>query len=310
MECSFIVDPNAGKGRGLKLWNKARAYMDRRGMKYNIYFTTAPGDATGIAGEISSASESDITIFAIGRDGILSEILNGLKHVERVILAYIPVYVGYGLARSLRLKSNPKVLLRDFLSPTGGRIETIDYGVLTAENGEVRRRFINSAGIGFDAELSRELWKKITENKSVPSGIRGSIRFYCEIIKLLFFDKPSKGYVLLDESHRVEFNNLMFVSVHIHPFEYRFRFGNFADPKDGMLEVCAISCREKLKFFKLIIKSRLGRLRNSSRVRLLQCSELHIHFDRECAVHADGEPLNAYTDLDLRCVSGQLRIMR
>lgn len=310
MECCFIVDPNAGRGRGLKLWNKARAYMDRRGMKYSIYFTTAPGDATGIAGELSSASESDITIFAIGRDGILSEILNGLKHVERVILGYIPVYTGYGLAKSLRLKSNPKVLLRDFLSPTGGRIETIDYGVLTAENGEFTRRFINSAGIGFDAELSRELAKRATDNNSLPLGLRGSISLYCLIIKLLFFGRPCKGYVLLDESHRVEFNNLMFVSVHIHPFEYRFRFGNFADPKDGMLELCAISCREKLKFFKLLIKSRLGRLRNSGKVRLLQCRELHIHFDKACTVHADGEPLNAYTDLDLRSVSGQLHIMR
>ena len=310
MDCSFIVNPNAGNGRGLKTWNKARAYMDRRAMKYEIYFTTAPGDAIGIAGELSAALESDITVFVIGGDGLLSEVLNGLKHTDHVVLGYIPVYVRYGLARSLRLKPNPKVLIKDFLSPTGGRVETIDYGVLTADNGGLTRRFINSAGIGFDAELYKDAAKCLGANRTAPMSLGGSINLYGELVKALFFSKPSKGYVLLDETHRVEFNNLMFVSAHIHPYEYRFRFGNFADPKDGMLEVCAVSCREKLKFFNLIIKSRLGRLRNSGRVRLLQCNELHIHFDKECAVHADGEQLGTYTELDVRCVSGQLRIMR
>lgn len=310
MNSSFIVDPNAGNGRGLKLWNKARAYMDRRGMKYDIYFTTAPGDATDIAGELSFALDSDKTIFAIGGDDILSEVLNGLKHTDRVILGYIPVYVRYGLARSLRLKANPKVLIRDYLSPTRGRIETIDYGVLTADNGELTRRFINSAGIGFDAELYRDVSRKLGENRLAPMGIGGSLSLYGEILKSLFFRRTHKGYLILDDTHRVEFNNLILVSAHIHPYEYKFRFGNFADPKDGMLEICAISCREKLKFFNLIIKSRLGRLRNSGRVRLLQCSELHVHFDKECAVHADGEILGNYSELDLRCVSGQLRIMR
>ena len=310
MNSSFIVNPGAGNGRGLKLWNKARAYMDRRGMKYDIYFTAAPGDATDIAGDISAATQSDTTIFAIGGDEILSEVLNGLKHIDRIILGYIPVYAGYGIARSLRLKNNPRILLRDHLSPAGGRIETIDYGVLTADNGELTRRFINSAGIGFDAGLYREVGSSLGKNRSAPMGIRGSFKLYGEVLKALFFCKSSKGYLILDETHRVEFNNLMLVSTHIHPFEYKFRFGNYADPKDGMLEVCAISCREKLKFFKLIIKSRLGRLRNSGRVRLLQCGELHIHFDKECIVHADGEILGSYSELDLRCVSGQLRIMR
>ena len=310
MNTSFIVNPNAGGGRGLKLWNRASAYMDKRGMKYDIYFTTSPEDTCHIAGMISGAHNADKTIFVIGGDKTFSEVVNGLKHPEYVILGYIPTDARYSCAKSLRLKTDPKVLLKDYMSPAGARVETVDYGVLTAENGELTRRFINSAGIGFDAELYQGAGRHISENGTASIGVMGSIIVYRELIKTLLFSKPSKGYVLLDGSRRIEFNNLMFVSAHIHPYEYKFRFGNFADSKDGLLEMCAVSCREKLRFLDLVMKSRLGRLRSSGKARLLQCSELHIHFDRECAVHADGEILGLYTDLELRCVSGQLRIMR
>ncbi len=310
MNTSFIVNPNAGGGKGLKLWNRARAYMDKRGMKYDIYFTTSPEDTCHIAGVISDVHNGDKTIFVIGLDETLSGVVNGLKHPEHIILGYIPTDARYGCARSLRLKPNPRVLLKDYMSPAGARVDTVDYGVLTADGGELTRRFINSAGIGLDAELYRGVSRHLNEVGNAPAGIRGSITVYRELIKTLLFTKPSKGYVLLDGMHRIEFNHLMFVSAHIHPYEYKFRFGNFADSKDGLLEMCAVSCREKLRFLKLIMLSRLSRLRSSSKARLLQCSELHIHLDRECAVHADGEVLGSYTELELRCVSGQLRIMR
>ncbi len=310
MNSTFIVDPNAGGGRGLKLWNKARAYMDKRGMKYDIYFTTSPGDAGSTAGEVSCGQSSDVTIFVIGGDGTLSDVVNGLKHPEHVILGYIPTNVRYSCARGLRLRSNPRALIKDYLSAAGGRVEAIDYGVLTTDNGELTRRFINSAGMGLDAEMYQRVNRSFNERRATPVGLRGSFAVYRELLKSVLFFKPVRGYVLMDEIHRIEFNNLMFVSTHIHPYEYRFKFGNFADPKDGKLEICAVSCRDKLKFLRLIIKSRLSRLRSSGRVRLMQCSELHVHFDKECVVHADGEIMGTYTDMELRCISGQLRIMR
>ena len=311
MRSCFIVNPNAGGGRGLRLWNKARSYMNRRGMEYEIYFTDEKGDARRMAYEITD-SDSDLptVIFVIGADSTLSETLNGLKHPDRIELVYIPVNVKYGFSRSLRLRSNPRAVIKGCLSVNGNRIDTVDYGVLTAENGEITRRFINTAGIGFDAELCHGIRNSYSDKMSSPTGIRGSLIVYRELLRALVRTKPVKGYILLDDSHRIEFNNLMFVSAHIHPYEYKFKLGSYADPKDGMLEICAISCRSRIKLLELIIRSRLGKLKNSAKVRLLQCEEAHIHFDRPCAVHSDGESLGTFSDIDLRCVTRQLHIIR
>lgn len=285
--------------------------MNKRGMEYEIYFTDEKGDARRMAFQITD-SDSDPTtiIFVIGDDSTLSETLNGLKHPDRIELAYIPVNVKYGFSRSLRLKSNPRAVIRGCLSVNGNRIDTVDYGVLTVENGEVTRRFINTAGIGFDAELCQGIKYSYRDKMSSPTGIRGSLIVYRELFKALVCTRPVKGYILLDDSHRIEFNNLMFVSVHIHPYEYKFKLGRYADPKDGMLEICAISCRSRIKLLEFIIRSRLGKLKNSAKVRLLQCGEAHIHFDRPCIVHSDGDSLGTFNDIDLRCVTRQLSIIR
>lgn len=312
MKICFIVNPNAGSGRGLKLWNRARSYMDKRGLEFEIAFTASEGDAADIAGRISEAADTEdgLAIFVIGSDGTLSEVINGLRHPERVSIGYIPVCIRYGCARSLRLSCSPKAIIRSFNSTAGSRIEAMDYGVLTCGNGETVRRFVNSAGIGFDAAVFSRMERCRGEQLSVTDNTTGRLLLYRELFRELIFGKPAKGYIELDGSRRIEFNNLMFVSVHIHPYEYAFRFGNYADPKDGMLEICAVSSRSKLTMLSMIIKSRLGILRPTGRIRLLQCREAHIHFDRESAVHADGEALDSMTDIDLHCVSQQLHMIR
>lgn len=311
MKSCFIVNPNAGGGRGLKLWNKACAYMKRRGYEYEIYFTTSPGDAGCIARELTDThTDESFAVFVIGGDGTLSEVVDGLRHPEHVNVGYIPANLKYSCARSLRLKSNPGRLIRSYNSPNGSRVEAMDYGVLTGSSGETTRRFMNSAGIGFDAELCSRVSRCRSGGRVFPTGFRGSLIVYREMLKELVFSKPVRGYIILDGTQRIEFNNLMFVSAHIHPFEFSFKFGGYADPKDGMLEICAVSCRSKLRMLMLMLKSRFGMLRGSGKVRLLQCREAHVHFDRECVVHADGEPLGLQTDIDLRCISQQLHMIR
>lgn len=309
MKTCFIVNPNSGGGRGLKLWNKARAYMDKHGLEYEIVYTALPGDAESNARRLSTESGDELTIFVIGSDITFSGVVNGIRHPERVRLGYIPVCTRYGCARSLRLSDNPKTVIRNFNSAAGSRVEAIDYGVMTGTDGETVRRFMNSAGIGFDAAVFRRM-ERFRREKMDPLGTADRFSLYREIIKELIFGKPVRGYIELDGTKRIEFNNLTFVSVHIHPFECAFRLGSYADPKDGMLEVCAVSCRSRLKLFMAIMKSRFGILRASGKVRLLQCSEAHIHFDKESAVHADGDVVDNCTDIDLRCVRQQLHIIR
>ena len=72
MKYYFIVNPNAGNGRGLKKWNRVRAFLERNGLDYDIFFTTAAGDAARRARELSEACTEPMDIITIGGDGTVN----------------------------------------------------------------------------------------------------------------------------------------------------------------------------------------------------------------------------------------------
>jgi diacylglycerol kinase family enzyme len=123
--------------------------------------TTAPGEATQIAGS-TEASEVE-AIYVFGGDGTFNEVLNGVA--LDVPLGFIPGGGTSVLPRALGLPRNPAKAAQRIARGTTRRI-----GV-----GRVNgRRFGFSAGIGLDAELVR----KVDELGRSPDGRRpGDIAF-------------------------------------------------------------------------------------------------------------------------------------
>ena len=308
MKYYFIVNPNAGNGRGLKKWNRVRAFLERNGLAYDIFFTTAAGDAARRARELSEECTEPMDIITIGGDGTVNEVLNGLRLLAPVTLGYIPSGTGNDLARSMHISGNPVRVIRNYSRIH--RVESLDYGVLTCGDGETVRRFINSSGVGYDAAVCSGLVKR-RQNSRFPFHPLGKFGYVLEGVRQFMLSRPSRGYILLDGERRVEFNNILFVSSHIHPFEGGgFRFATYADPKDGMLEICVISGRNKLALIPVLCSGRWKGLKSRRGVRLFQCREAHIHLDHALPVHTDGEVIRGQTDMDVRCVQQQLKILR
>lgn len=306
MKYYFIVNPNAGRGQGLKKWNRVKAFLDRNGLPYDIFFTTAAGDAARKARELSGACTEPFDLITVGGDGTMNEVLNGLNMQAPITLGYIPSGTGNDFARSMRINSNPVRVIRGFAKDR--RVEALDYGVLTCGESGLVRRFINSTGTGYDAAVCGGLEKMRMKQGRNPVG---KISYVLEGARQFILSKPSRGYVILDGDRRVEFNNILFISSHIHPFEGGgFRFASYADPKDGMLEICVVSGRNKLALIPVLCSGRWKGLKSRRGVRLFQCREAHIHVDRGLPVHTDGEILPFQTDLDVRCVQQQLHVLR
>ncbi len=306
MKYYFIVNPNSGRGQGLKKWNRVKAFLDRNGLPYDIFFTTAAGDAARRSRELSGACTEPFDLITVGGDGTMNEVLNGLNMQAPITLGYIPSGTGNDFARSMRISGNPVRVIKGYAKDR--RIEAMDYGVLTCGESGIVRRFINSTGTGYDAAVCGGLEMMRMKQGRNPAGKFGYI---LEGIRQFFLSKPSKGYVVLDDDRRVEFNNILFISSHIHPFEGGgFRFASYADPKDGMLEICVVSGKNKLALIPILCSGRWKGLKSRRGVRLFQCREAHIHLDRGLPVHTDGEILPSQTDLDVRCVQQQLHILR
>ena len=313
----FIINPCSGCGRGLRVWKKIEQQLMCEGAEYRAFIAEEPGQASKIAGELTKGKGTGLTIAVVGADDTFGEVLDGLNMGENVTLGYIPAGSRRDLAKSLRLPRSPKRCLRRIFCPRQYRC--LDYGLLTyGEDSLCHRRFAVSAGMGLTAAACR----------SVPGGISGAgrgclggrfgsvrrfgkkIRYLAGWLWQLVKAKPSKGYILLDRTRKVEFNHMYFVSACIHPSEGGgFYFAPEADPGDGKLEICVASHSSKLRLIPMLIRARLPLFVKRKGVRTYRCREARIHMDRPAAVHTDGERGRIQNDLELQCIEKKIRVI-
>ncbi len=304
----FIVNPNSRCGRGRIIWKKLEKTLITGEVEYQAFLTEKPGDARVFARELTEGCRESSVIIAVGGDGTVNEILDGLFFSGSVTLGYIPAGSGNDLARSLRLPKSPVRCLKKILHPKYYKL--MDYGVLSYGEGEIsHRRFMVSAGIGMDAAVCHNLLYSRSKGLFHKLHI-GKIAYLLIGIKQLALAKPSKGHILLNGVQKIEFNHAYFISVHIHPYEGGgFKFAPDASFEDGKLSICVMNNRKKRKLVPVLFNSLLGRKSLNKGTRFYTCEEVMIHMDRPMAVHVDGESCFCQNDVQLRCIGKKLRMI-
>ena len=86
----FITNPNARSGQGARVWSEVEKLLKGRDISYQVYFTKCQRHATRIVREIT-ADGKEHTIVALGGDGTVNEVLNGIKELSKVTFGYIPI---------------------------------------------------------------------------------------------------------------------------------------------------------------------------------------------------------------------------
>ena len=192
----FIVNPNARGGRGKNVWKKLERILKHAGVEYEAFLTEKPGDAKAFARELTEGCRESRVIVAVGGDGTMNEILDGLSFCGTVTLGYVPAGSGNYLARSLKLPRKPARSLKKILTPKYHKL--LDYGVLSYGGDEIsHRRFMVSAGIGMDAAVCHNILYSRTK-KTLCKFHLARMTYLMVGLKQLILAKPSKGYLLLD----------------------------------------------------------------------------------------------------------------
>jgi diacylglycerol kinase family enzyme len=113
--------------------------------------TTGQSHAIGVARE--AAADGIEIVAAMGGDGTVNEVANGLAGTDSV-LAIIPAGMANVFARSLRLPDDP-------IEATGWLIENGEAAPRTIPLGRVNGRYFTvSCGVGFDAAVVREVERR------------------------------------------------------------------------------------------------------------------------------------------------------
>lgn len=154
-----IVNPASGNGRARKRWPETATALMDRGLEHQVTFTSGPNDATAIARRLALGGAK--TIVAVGGDGTVNEIINGMLEDGQPVnpatrLLVLPSGTGKDLGRTLgtgQIDAAINALLDD--STTSMDIGSITY---TTRNGEqVTRYFANVADLGLGATVAERI---------------------------------------------------------------------------------------------------------------------------------------------------------
>ena len=145
MEATFLVNPVAGRGKGLKVWRQLEHELRQKKVRYRVLYTEYSGAATDLARQLVNQGCSRLVV--VGGDGTLQEVVNGLA-LDQVLLGVIPSGTGNDFARSIGIPGEPSAALGVAMN---GHEKRLDLGMIDG------RYFLNLAGIGFDAQVAKEV---------------------------------------------------------------------------------------------------------------------------------------------------------
>lgn len=305
---NFIVNPNAGSGRSMKIWKAMSRYMENHNIEYEAFLTEGIGDARTIARKLTDGIREPRYIIVVGGDGTMNEVLDGVSFHAPLSLGYIPAGSGNDLARSLHMPRGVIKCLKRQLTPR--HFTMIDYGVLSYGEHELsHRRFLVSAGMGYDASVCHDVLTSKCRQRLSRVGL-DRLSYIILGVRQFFKCKSSKGYIILDGVKKVEFNNILFISCHIQPTEGGgFLFAPNADGSDGKMNICVVSHGAKIKLIPVLLSALAGRKGRQKGIRSFECREIAIHTEAALPVHADGEFCGFQTDIQAGCIARKVRLM-
>lgn len=296
----LIANPAAHSGKGAAGADFARHFLGSfssatRG--YEIRLTEGPGDATEIAAEADGFD----TVLALGGDGVIHEVVNGLMRrplVRRAQLGVIPLGSGNDYARTLGMVKND--VEGAFAQLVRGSARSMEVGCVNGVH------FMQTLSFGLDAAIAIDT----TARRAANTSQEGEALFITSGLKIL--SRARDGFpctARFDDEKPVDLKTLIF-AVQVGPsYGGGFMICPDADPTDGLLDVCYNVRKPMLPhLLALFGLARSGRHARSRVVNLRRIQHAVLDFDKEPPCQVDGEKLDG-THFEIDVVPHALRVI-
>jgi len=284
MTTLLLVNPAAGRGRAARLAEPARAACAAAWGPVERVDTTGPGAAVE---QVRQAVERGVErVVVLGGDGSLHEAANGLLRARvatRPPITVLPAGTGNDFAK---LAGTVGRTPADAVARLArGRIRMLDVGEAWDEF------FLNSVGIGFDAEVATEVAR--------GGALSGIPAYLLAVIRVL------RGFVsptLTCSSTESSFTDrLLLIEIGVGPVVGGgFRITPRARPDDGVFDVCAIRHQSTFGILTKLPLAIFGWHTRLAAVRSFRTARLE--------VRRDGGPLRAQMDGELRALRSEMTV--
>lgn len=195
MKTVFVLNPKAGKGKGLdKIKAQVDSAIENLGVDAGIYLTKAVGDGEKFAALAASEAQKkgeNIRIIACGGDGTFNEILNGIMGYDCASVGIMPIGTGNDFVRNFP-DAGDFLDVESQLCGEPVRCDVMKYsGVI---DGKEQSRYCgNMFNIGFDCNVV-DLTAKL---KKYPL-IKGSLAYLAAVVGILVKKKGANLRVEID----------------------------------------------------------------------------------------------------------------
>ncbi len=285
-----LVNPEAGSGQGRKMWPEIEAVLKGQSIDFEVFFSEAPGQVFELAALAYAHGWRDF--IAVGGDGSLSEMLNGIadatqKIPEDVCLALIPAGTGNDWQRTMQLPEKLEDIVqlikkRAFRRQDVGLLQMVQMSESIGQ-----RYFLNIAGLGFDAFVSKRL------NKMKESNKKGRLAYLWQLATGLFSYRAKPAKVFID-GEQLFLGDIFSLSAGI----CQYNGGGMrqlpdADPFDGLLDVTLIPEISKMKVIAQLKNLYSGAFVKEPEIQQFKCKEIFIECDSDVLIEADGEDLGS-----------------
>ncbi|WP_252180334.1 diacylglycerol kinase family protein [Endozoicomonas sp. 4G] len=211
----FIVNPASNNGKGWRVWDRIEEAVDQYytavgsqdqaaaalQATYNVFFTEHAGHATELAmqayldwQQMQYDQEDQLLIVAVGGDGTVHEMVQGLEGQPQVVFGVIPAGKGNDIANTLRLRK-PMHALRTLVYGTPMPFGA--YKIEGCESGGCEQKTVLAVN-EFELGLMTRMKEKQDDHNS---GERPS--------RLLRYSPASMAYPMLAISTAMSWNTPM-----------------------------------------------------------------------------------------------------
>lgn len=288
-----IVNPTAGGGRALRLVEWLRERLGPR-HEARLEVTRRRGDAETLAANAAGAGHD--RVIAVGGDGTIQEIVNGLLATAKApTLGIVPLGSGNDLARSLGLPADFASAWRVAL---GSRTSRLD--VARARNGEGRERWFASAGgIGFDGQVAAAMLAR----RGWQAGRAG---YLLTTLNELRRYANRRVTLVIDGSSSVQDVLLVAIANGAY-YGGGMRIAPNARPDDGLLDICVVGDISRVTAVRQLPNLYRGTHLRHPQVSIFTGRTVELDGEPTTMIHLDGEPFGGLP-LRVSIIAGALEV--
>jgi diacylglycerol kinase (ATP) len=278
-----IVNPAAGANSTRRKWPDIRSLLQATGISFDYQFTEAKGHGIELAK--AAASDGYSFLVAVGGDGTIHEVANGIlnsSNAGNTALGIISTGTGSDLSRTIGLSADFTRACSSLNSP---RRLVIDVGLVEYQvKGQRRQRyFVNSAGIGFDAEV-------VAATERLPKYFGGTIPYLTGLLRsFIGYRNIPVSFNLGNKTEKARVMSMVIANgryfgggMHIAPE---------ARVDDKLLDVVIIGNFGKIELIRNLSRVYKGTHLTHPKIRLEKSTAITIQSTERFLLHADGELL-------------------